>query len=96
MQTNTASAASCTASEIKAAVKAHEGASALVGTPALVSGIGEDIVSSLASSVSLKGGIDGTLGTVSQLIADATNAYFCTAAQTVSGKNWKKSAWTSL
>ena len=96
LQTNAASAASCTASEVKAAVKAHAGASALVGTPALVSGIGEDIVSSMASSVSLKGGVDGTVGVASQIVVDSTNMYFCTVANTVSGKNWKKLTWVSL
>jgi len=96
LQTNAVSAASCTASQIKAAIKAAAAASALVGTPALVSGVGEDIVSSMASHAHLAGGVNGTLGTASQILFDSTNIYGCTGAQTVSGKSWKKIAWTSL
>jgi len=35
-------------------------------------------------------GVNGTIGQKNQIVTNATNLYLCTAANTVSGTNWKK------
>jgi len=38
----------------------------------------------------LDGGIDGTVGTALELAADSTYLYYCVAANTISGTNWRR------
>jgi hypothetical protein len=41
-------------------------------------------------------GVDGTVGTVRKVLADATSLFYATAANTIADANWKKIDWTSL
>lgn len=42
------------------------------------------------------GGVDGTVGVKLQVVADDTNLYICTDANTITGTNWKKLVLQSL
>lgn len=38
----------------------------------------------------LRYGVDGTVGTISQIMIDSSYVYFCVAENTISGKNWRR------
>lgn len=41
-------------------------------------------------------GVDGTVGAAREILADATNIYMATAANTIADANWKKLVLQSL
>ncbi len=47
-------------------------------------------------AVFLSGGVDGTVGSAREIVADGTNFYFATAANTIADANWKKLVLQSL
>jgi len=48
------------------------------------------------AATALSGGVDGTVGSQWQLVADATNLYVAIAANTIADANWKKLVLQSL
>lgn len=94
----TALVAAITASDTQG-VGAADGAGDTVDVTADVAGvignviiIGEAMANGAfaAGAVLLSGGVNGTVGTISESMIDSSYLYKCVAANTISGKNWRR------
>ena len=78
-----------TATQVKTAIDAHAGASALVTVANKSGNDGTGNVIALTATA-MTGGVDGTTGRAGEARYDTSYLYVCVAAQTVAGTNWRR------
>ena len=78
-----------TAAQVSAAIAADGEANALVGVENAANNNGTGVVTIMEAAF-LENGVDGTVGAVNELKADASFLYHCIAANTVAGANWRR------
>ncbi len=86
--------ANATATAAKASAATMSATALVAGTAGNAIVCGETLSNGswAGAAVLFSGGVDGTVGSLYQLLVDATYLYFCTAVNTVADKNWRRIA----